>query len=459
MLGDFGRGKTFALRELARRIPAELPAPDPDPDRAARAGQGALGRRAGRRAPGQPRRGASSTSRRSTTCSARAGSCCCSTGSTSWSPGSPTTGPPTTWRRCCRPPQGKAKIVVGQPDPALQVARPGAHRARRDRSGCCRTAGSSASRTSPPGQIRAYLRQPLRRRRARGARTGCDLLSGIEDLLGLARNPRMLSFIADLDDRAAAAVAAGQAHHQRGRRCTRRSCGSWLAFEERPGAAACAARRAGLRADGAVAGGDHAGAAAVGERRGVPAAWRSSPRSPRRSPAWPTGELSGQQTAHAVGAGSLLVRTEEGLFGFIHASVMEWLVAERHRRASSTRGEAAGRCSPQAAVPAHRRLPLRPGRRARAARPGPAECSPTRPARTTSSRANAIKISTRLRTPREADLRGASCAGEDLSYRGPARGGPHRRRPDRRPAGRHQPAPAPCCAAPGWPAPGWTRPS
>ena len=38
--------------------------------------------------------------------------------------------------------------------------------------------------------------------------------------------------------------------------------------------------------------------------------------------------LSQQQRVHAVGSGSLLVRTEEGLFGFIHPSVTEWLVAK-----------------------------------------------------------------------------------------------------------------------------------
>ena len=43
-------------------------------------------------------------------------------------------------------------------------------------------------------------------------------------------------------------------------------------------------------------------------------------------------QLSRQQATHAVGAGSLLVRTDEGLFGFIHASVMEWLVANEIAR-------------------------------------------------------------------------------------------------------------------------------
>ncbi len=38
-------------------------------------------------------------------------------------------------------------------------------------------------------------------------------------------------------------------------------------------------------------------------------------------------QLDPGQIAHAVGSGTLLVRSEQGLFGFVHQSVMEWLVA------------------------------------------------------------------------------------------------------------------------------------
>ena len=34
------------------------------------------------------------------------------------------------------------------------------------------------------------------------------------------------------------------------------------------------------------------------------------------------------QAAHAIGSGSLLVRTDEGTFTFVHQSIMEWLVAD-----------------------------------------------------------------------------------------------------------------------------------
>ena len=46
---------------------------------------------------------------------------------------------------------------------------------------------------------------------------------------------------------------------------------------------------------------------------------------------------------------------------------------------------------------------------AQAARPGPTRCSPT-PRRRDAARANAIQLTTRLRTPATTDLRGASCA-------------------------------------------------
>jgi hypothetical protein len=34
------------------------------------------------------------------------------------------------------------------------------------------------------------------------------------------------------------------------------------------------------------------------------------------------------QAAHAIGSGSLLVRTDDGTFTFVHQSIMEWLVAD-----------------------------------------------------------------------------------------------------------------------------------
>lgn len=134
----------------------------------------------------------------------------------------------------------------------------------------------------------------------------------------------MLSFIADLDDRRLATVAKAR-HTLSVALLYEEILGSWLAFEERrvrdvPGSPA------GLRA-----GELWQAVTALALRL-----WESGEAYLRPAElaevagtltGLADGQLSGEQTAHAVGAGSLMVRTEEGLFGFIHSSVMEWLVA------------------------------------------------------------------------------------------------------------------------------------
>jgi hypothetical protein len=151
-----------------------------------------------------------------------------------------------------------------------------------------------------------------------------SLMSGIEDLLGLVRNPRMLSFIADLDGRRLATVAKAR-HTISAALLYEEILTAWLDFEERrvhdvPGSVT-----------GLVAGELRQAVTALALRL-----WETGEsflRLPELTEIAETlthlaeGRLTGQQTAHAMGTGSLIVRTEEGLFGFIHASVMEWLVA------------------------------------------------------------------------------------------------------------------------------------
>ncbi|WP_232835554.1 TIR domain-containing protein [Actinocorallia populi] len=262
-----------------------------------------------------------------------------------------------------------------------------------------------------PAQIRAFLVN--RYGNAAAADRRMAMLRGVEDLLGLAQNPRMLGFIADLPEERLHAVALAR-HAISPADLYQEILASWLRHEE--------------------------------ERvRGVPGApaglsldelWRAARILALRL--WETGEtylrvddltevaaaltdladgtagMSQGQTAHAVGAGSLLMRTDEGLFGFIHGSVAEWLVA-RH-----IADELSGGVEPAALA----RRPLSQltvdflcdlaGSRvcqawtARVLRD--AEAGDVR-------RANAIKITTRLRTPARTDLRGARLRGEDLSYR------------------------------------------
>ena len=261
-------------------------------------------------------------------------------------------------------------------------------------------------------QIRAFLAN--RYDSEKEANERIQQLSGVQDLLGLSRNPRMLSFIADLDpDRLTAVATAGPAVSAAA--LYQAILQAWLSYEEE-------------RTQGTP---------------GVPAAlrtqdmWRAVTALAMRL--WDSGEpflrlaeltdqmadtlsgltgsarLSLPQTAHAVGASSLLIRTDDGLFGFIHSSVTEWLIAH----------EIAGQLSGREADP----LPL--ARRVLSQLAVDFLCDLAEPRRcqqwverilgdaTADSvmRANALKIVTRLRTPARTNLRGALLRGEDLSYR------------------------------------------
>ncbi|WP_405177121.1 TIR domain-containing protein [Nocardia sp. NBC_01377] len=263
-----------------------------------------------------------------------------------------------------------------------------------------------------PAQIRAYLanRYDGDAGRADGR---MRLITGIEDLLGLAQNPRMLGFIADLDDRRLrAAASAEQAVGPAG--LYREILESWLSYEA-DRVASVTGGLPGLR---------------------VHELWLAVTAFAVRS--WEFGEpylhlseltdvarelveligpqsMSVPQSAHAIGSGSLLVRTEDNLFGFIHLSVMEWLVANHIAEQFA------------AGVPAPPQLDraqlsqlsidflcdLADLRMARAW----AEAVLADSAADDHSRTNALRMTTRLRTAPTADLRDAALAGEDLSYR------------------------------------------
>jgi WD40 repeat protein len=237
-------------------------------------------------------------------------------------------------------------------------------------------------------------------------------LSGIEDLLGLARNPRMLSFIADLDeDRLRAVAGAGVTVSAAG--LYREILTSWLSFEEQ--------RFRGPR----------------GNPLGLTLddLWRAVGTLAMRL--WETdesylsvaelaevantltgladGRLSREQTTHAVGAGSLLVRTEEGLFGFIHGSVVEWLVANRIADALNTGAPATAALTRRvlSQLTVDFLCDLADTRKCQEWAARMLEDPRTGDV----ARSNAIRITTRLRTPARSDLRGAHLRGEDLSHR------------------------------------------
>ena len=174
------------------------------------------------------------------------------------------------------------------------------------------------------------------------ARERLQLIHDIRDLLGLSHNPRMLGFIASLDTDRLRAVQA-----RTGMISSADLYGElieeWLRYEE---------RRA--RPPGAGP------ALSAGERREAVTAlalrlWRTTDQVINLSELAATtsaaldamtdrpdaSQLDSGQAAHMVGSGSLLVRAEDGGFTFIHQSVMEYLVAAAAARGLAARAAAA----------------------------------------------------------------------------------------------------------------------
>ncbi|MFH8803705.1 TIR domain-containing protein [Streptomyces sp. NPDC017936] len=262
-----------------------------------------------------------------------------------------------------------------------------------------------------PRQIHAYLVNRYDGD-TRAADRRVRLLGNIPDLLALCRNPRLLGFVADLDDDQLRAVAgAGRALSPAG--LYEEVLTAWLAFE---------AQRAGGgpgRAPGL--GPDQLWSAVTALALRL---WESGQDSLRLDELTDVAEtltgladsrLSVPQAAHAVGSGSLLVRSDDGVFRFIHGSVVEWLVARACalRLAAGDSALLGRRQLSRLAVEflcdlADHRLCQEWAERALGEDGADGE---------ETARANAVRILSRLRVPAHTDLRGAALAGEDLSYR------------------------------------------
>ncbi|MEV6182395.1 TIR domain-containing protein [Streptomyces sp. NPDC052015] len=262
-----------------------------------------------------------------------------------------------------------------------------------------------------PQQIHAYLVN-----RYDGDERAADrrvrLLDAIPDLIALCRNPRLLGFVADLDDDQLRAVAgAGRALSPAG--LYEEVLTAWLTFEaQRVGGGP--GRAPGLSLDQLWS-----AVTALALRL-----WESGQDSLRLDELTDVAEtltgladsrLSVPQAAHAVGSGSLLVRSDDGVFRFIHGSVIEWLVARACalRLATGDTALLSRRQLSRLAVEflcdlADHRACQEWAERALGADGDGAE---------ETARANAVKILARLRVPAHTDLRGAALAGEDLSYR------------------------------------------
>lgn len=259
-------------------------------------------------------------------------------------------------------------------------------------------------------QIRSYLVNRYADEAAADERL--RLVGAIEDLSGLSRNPRMLSFIADLDEDRLRAVAQAK-RTVSAAILYQEILTSWIHYEQ----------------------------ARLGNQRGAQASleeddlWKAVRTLAMRL--WETnepflrlaelaevaetlagladGRMSSEHATHTVGTASLLVRTDDGLFGFIHGSVAEWLVAH-HIAAEFGTGTAAPVALSRRVLSQLTVDFLCDLADAQACQHW-AEQVFADPAAENVARSNALKITTRLRTPAHTNLRGAQLQGEDLSHR------------------------------------------
>ncbi|HEX9528137.1 MAG TPA: NACHT domain-containing protein, partial [Streptosporangiaceae bacterium] len=161
------------------------------------------------------------------------------------------------------------------------------------------------------------------------ARMRLDLLRGIGNLLELARNPRMLAFVAEMDETRLWAVQ-GEEGQISAAGLYREIIDYWLTAE---------ARRQQYRHGLPSLGKDERLSACTALALRL---WASRDYTIALNDlsAEVSATLTGlaergyteEQASHSIGSGSLLVRTEDGAFAFVHQSIMEWLVADAAAR-------------------------------------------------------------------------------------------------------------------------------
>ncbi len=260
-----------------------------------------------------------------------------------------------------------------------------------------------------PDQIQRYLDNRYGADTDAAARR-LRLLRDTQGLLGLSQNPRMLGFITELDDDRLQAVAeSGSAISAAA--LYEEILGAWLNHEQQ--------RTGGLHgaASGLTVSELWQAVTALAVRL-----WEGNEQYLEPADlaevtealsALSEAQLTPHQTLHAVGAGSLLVRTEDGQLGMIHGSVVEWLVAK---------AIADQLCAGEPVLLSRRPLSqlsvdfLCDLADTLGCRRWLRHVLADRDADEVTRR-NAIKISARMRSMASTDLRGAVLRGEDLSYR------------------------------------------
>jgi WD40 repeat protein len=262
-----------------------------------------------------------------------------------------------------------------------------------------------------PDQVVDYLERAYGDRARASSRFG--LFQQINDLSGLAANPRLLSFLAQLSPERLATLVRGR-EALSAADLYEEIVAYWLDFEARrtsqlPGATPGLSEPELLEAVTRLA-------VRLWERGEV----YLRPGDIREVAATLTDvamPMTGEETEHALGSGSLLTRTDDGLFGFIHFSVCEWLVA-RHIAVRLEAGEdRLLRSQRLTGLVVDFLCTLAPAGLLDAwAREAAAE-RPRRNGRIDPMVDNALAIGSRLNIEVSSDLSGADLSGQDLSFR------------------------------------------
>ncbi len=267
------------------------------------------------------------------------------------------------------------------------------------------------------GQILEFLTRQMGGDRER-ARARLELLGDVRDLLGLSRNPRMLSFIARLDEARLREIRDHEGQISAAR-LYRELLQRWLEFEfER------AQPRGAMRALSVADRWDAVRTLAIqlwesGENTlGLTELGEAATALGRLADL----QITPEQASHMIGSGTLLVRMDGERFTFVHRSVMEWLVADHAARSLRDGGSDRELCTrPISALMADFVATL--------AGPGPtrswARAILAAPPLPDSAKVNALTLLQRLGAPISdggaapvlltgVDLRGADLTGADL---------------------------------------------
>lgn len=213
--------------------------------------------------------------------------------------------------------RGKAKLVVTvrdteylSKDHVLSVL--GGNQAALDGRRALNVEGFSLS------QIGDFLERQLKDPDA--AKERLDLLRSLGELPGVARNPRMLSFIADIDATRLRKAKEDSGGALKGAELYRQVLEQWMDREEQrlrhPGQTPALDRTQMWEAMKALAlnlwaaGTDRVSPSELGQMAGLAAPAEDDAR------------------VHQIGSGSILIQYPDGELGFIHRSIQEWLVAK-----------------------------------------------------------------------------------------------------------------------------------